>query len=132
MAYELMQANRVDASQSFFSLDDIYYFGGQNAHDRLAVLPHEAQAAQDVSFKVGHAYASSTSSSYSSAAAPTIARRSSQVGDLIGVAGNHWNGYGRGTNRRTNAVSYLPILSLVPFSNITVPASVLCTGHYFI
>lgn len=52
MAYELMQANRVDASESFFSLDDIYYFGGQNAHDRIAVLPHDASGAQDISFKV--------------------------------------------------------------------------------
>lgn len=52
MAYELMQANRVDASESFFSLDDIYYFGGQNAHDRVAVRPHEAAGTQDIAFKV--------------------------------------------------------------------------------
>ncbi|XP_026330680.1 alpha-(1,6)-fucosyltransferase isoform X2 [Hyposmocoma kahamanoa] len=81
VAYELMQANRVDASESFFSLDDIYYFGGQNAHDRVAVLPHDASGAQDISFKVG---------------------------DMIGIAGNHWNGYGRGTNRRTNANGLIP------------------------
>ncbi|KOB78961.1 Alpha 1,6-fucosyltransferase [Operophtera brumata] len=38
VAYEMMQTNRMDASDSFFSLDDIYYFGGQNAHDRRAVM----------------------------------------------------------------------------------------------
>lgn len=81
MAYEMMQANRVDASNSFFSLDDIYYFGGQNAHDRQAVMPHQAKDSQDIAF---------------------------QVGDLIGIAGNHWNGYGRGTNRRTNANGLIP------------------------
>ncbi|XP_041981189.1 alpha-(1,6)-fucosyltransferase isoform X2 [Aricia agestis] len=81
VAYELMQTNRVDASDSFYSLDDIYYFGGQNAHDRRAVLPHSASDRQQISF---------------------------QVGDLIGVAGNHWNGFGRGTNKRTNVNGLIP------------------------
>ncbi|KAL0878702.1 hypothetical protein ABMA27_003757 [Loxostege sticticalis] len=81
VAYEMMQTNRVDASNAFFSLDDIYYFGGQNAHDRVAVLPHTAGAQQEISL---------------------------QVGDLIGIAGNHWNGYGRGTNKRTNANGLVP------------------------
>ncbi|KAH9645088.1 hypothetical protein HF086_005633 [Spodoptera exigua] len=80
VAYEMMQTNRVDASDSFFSLDDIYYFGGQNAHDRVAVLPNDG-AYQDIPF---------------------------QVGDLIGIAGNHWNGYGRGTNKRTNVNGLIP------------------------
>ncbi|XP_063828820.1 alpha-(1,6)-fucosyltransferase [Ostrinia nubilalis] len=81
VAYEMMQTNRVDASNAFFSLDDIYYFGGQNAHDRVAVLPHTAGAGQEISL---------------------------QVGDLIGIAGNHWNGYGRGTNKRTNVNGLVP------------------------
>ncbi|CAH2041646.1 unnamed protein product, partial [Iphiclides podalirius] len=81
VAYEMMQTNRVDASDSFFSLDDIYYFGGQNAHDRQAVMAHNTLGKEDISF---------------------------QVGDLIGVAGNHWNGYGRGTNKRTNLNGLIP------------------------
>ncbi|XP_052742141.1 alpha-(1,6)-fucosyltransferase [Bicyclus anynana] len=81
VAYEMMQTNRVDASDSFYSLDDIYYFGGQNAHDRRAVMPHSAAGSQELSF---------------------------QVGDLIGVAGNHWNGFGRGTNKRTNLNGLIP------------------------
>lgn len=52
VAYEMMQTNRVDASNAFFSLDDIYYFGGQNAHDRVAVLPHTAGAQQEISLQV--------------------------------------------------------------------------------
>ncbi|CAB3227827.1 unnamed protein product [Arctia plantaginis] len=80
VAYEMMQANRVDASDSFFSLDDIYYFGGQNAHDRVAVMDN-AGTNQDVVFLVG---------------------------DMIGIAGNHWNGYGRGTNKRTNVNGLIP------------------------
>ncbi|XP_063364778.1 alpha-(1,6)-fucosyltransferase [Cydia amplana] len=81
VAYEMMQANRVDASNSFFSLDDIYYFGGQNAHDRAAIMPHEPNTNQEIAV---------------------------QVGDLIGIAGNHWNGFGRGTNRRTNLNGLIP------------------------
>ncbi|XP_059046636.1 alpha-(1,6)-fucosyltransferase [Achroia grisella] len=81
VAYEMMQTNRVDASNSFFSLDDIYYFGGQNAHDRIAVMPHSPEHSQDISL---------------------------EVGDLIGIAGNHWNGYGRGTNKRSNMNGLIP------------------------
>ena len=29
-------------------------------------------------------------------------------GDKIGIAGNHWNGYSKGTNRRTGAVGLYP------------------------
>ncbi|KPJ13995.1 Alpha-(1,6)-fucosyltransferase [Papilio machaon] len=79
VAYEIMQTNRVDASNSFFSLDDIYYFGGQNAHDRVVGV-----SAHELSFF------------------------GSPVGDLIGVAGNHWNGFGRGTNKRTNLNGLIP------------------------
>ncbi|CAG9788403.1 unnamed protein product [Diatraea saccharalis] len=52
VAYEMMQTNRVDASDSFFSLDDIYYFGGQNAHDRVVVLPHTPLDNQDIALQV--------------------------------------------------------------------------------
>ncbi|NP_001280620.1 alpha-(1,6)-fucosyltransferase-like isoform X1 [Bombyx mori] len=81
VAYEMMQSNRVDASNSFFSLDDIYYFGGQNAHDRVAIMQNHGGKNEDISF---------------------------EVGDKIGVAGNHWNGYGRGTNKRTNMNGLIP------------------------
>ncbi|XP_075976704.1 alpha-(1,6)-fucosyltransferase 8 isoform X2 [Anticarsia gemmatalis] len=80
VAYEMMQTNRVDASDSFFSLDDIYYFGGQNSHDRIAVMTNDGSN-QDIAF---------------------------EVGDLIGIAGNHWNGYGRGTNKKSNLNGLIP------------------------
>lgn len=31
-----------------------------------------------------------------------------QVGDTIGIAGNHWDGYSKGTNRRTGRVGLYP------------------------
>lgn len=36
-----MQNYYPDASSRYKSLDDIYYYGGQNPHNVIAVLPHE-------------------------------------------------------------------------------------------
>lgn len=30
------------------------------------------------------------------------------VGDIVGVAGNHWDGYSKGRNLRTNQVALYP------------------------
>lgn len=81
VAYEIMQAKYPDASARFKSLDDIYYYGGQNSHNRVAVLPHHPRNHDELFLKVG---------------------------DLIGVAGNHWDGYSKGKNVRTNQVGLFP------------------------
>lgn len=81
MAYEIMQSYFPDASARFRSLDDIYYYGGQNAHNTIAVLPHEPKKGGEMSVLAG---------------------------DLIGVAGNHWNGFSKGRNLRTNQVALYP------------------------
>ena len=39
-AYELMQQRHVDASSRFRSLDDIWFYGGQEEHLQEAVLAH--------------------------------------------------------------------------------------------
>lgn len=75
-----MQDLHADASSYFHSLDDIYYFGGQNGHNQVAIYPHEPQNAEEIAF---------------------------QPGDLVGVAGNHWDGYSKGTNRRVGMRSGL-------------------------
>lgn len=76
-----MQNYYPDAANKFKSLDDIYYYGGQNAHNRIAALPHDSQYPGEISMNVG---------------------------DLIGVAGNHWNGYSKGRNLRTNQIGLYP------------------------
>ena len=81
VAYEIMQTMYPDASNRFKSLDDIYYYGGQNAHNREAVLPHHPKSHDEIHMNVG---------------------------DLVGVAGNHWNGFSKGKNVRTNEVGLFP------------------------
>jgi len=76
-----MQAKHPDASKFFQSLDDIYYFGGQNGHNVRAVVAHEPQNQEEIAL---------------------------QVGDLIGIAGNHWDGYSKGTNYRTGMSGLYP------------------------
>lgn len=70
-----MQTVYPDAYNRFKSLDDIYYYGGQNAHNVVAVLPHKPASNDQIQVKTG---------------------------DLIGIAGNHWDGFSKGKNLRTN------------------------------
>ena len=68
MAYELMQTLHPDASTRFKSLDDIYYYGGQGAHQQVAIYAHKASRPGEISM---------------------------EVGDILGIAGNHWDGYSK-------------------------------------
>ena len=40
MAYEMMQQYHPDASNRFKSLDDIWYYDGQDEHQQEAIFPH--------------------------------------------------------------------------------------------
>ncbi|KAI6230825.1 hypothetical protein M3Y99_01027500 [Aphelenchoides fujianensis] len=75
------QVERGDAGELFHSLDDVWYYGGQQAHDMIAVEEHVAADDEEIDVKVG---------------------------DLIGIAGNHWNGDSKGTNRRTGKYGLYP------------------------
>ena len=81
VAYELMQPMRGDASNWFKSLDDVYYFGGQNGHNMEVVEPHLAQNDNEIDL---------------------------QPGDLVGIAGNHWDGYSKGRNQRNGKSGLYP------------------------
>ncbi|EFO21758.2 variant SH3 domain-containing protein [Loa loa] len=81
MGYELMQVRFGDAGDRFHSLDDIYYFGGQQAHEQVAVESYRAESGNEIDLKIG---------------------------DIIGIAGNHWNGFSMGTNRRTGKKGLYP------------------------
>ena len=84
MAYELLQNYHVDGSQNYFSLDDIYYFGGQQAHDVVAIEKHKP------TMDNGHS------------------EISFNVGDHLGIAGNEKNGYSVGIHRTTHVRGEYP------------------------
>ncbi|KAH9500938.1 Alpha-(1,6)-fucosyltransferase [Bulinus truncatus] len=81
VAYEIMQTIHGDASRYFRSLDDIFYYGGQDAHDVriLEAHPGDGEGVMDI-----------------------------QPGDAVGIAGNHWNGFSKGLNRRTGVSGLFP------------------------
>ncbi|XP_069679816.1 alpha-(1,6)-fucosyltransferase [Periplaneta americana] len=81
VAYEIMQTLYPDAARQFRSLDDIYYYGGQSSHTQVAILPHHARDMNEMNL---------------------------EAGDLVGIAGNHWDGYSKGKNLRTNQIGLYP------------------------
>lgn len=72
-----------DASGWFHSLDDIYYFGGQEAHEQLVVYPHKPGESDQQQIHL-------------------------DVGDIVGIAGNHWDGWSKGRNRKTGQSGLYP------------------------
>lgn len=82
LAYELMQTLHADASRRFRSLDDVYYFGGQNAHYQVALVEHKARPGTD--------------------------ELDLLPGDGISVAGNHWDGFSKGRCERTGKLGIYP------------------------
>jgi len=66
----------------FKSLDDIWYFGGQDEHQQVAVIDHVPEnRREEIELKIG---------------------------DVVGVGGNHWNGFNKGRNHRNNRVGLYP------------------------
>ncbi len=72
-------------------MDDIYYYGGGIQTEQLAIMPHKARNANEFDF---------------------------QVGDKIGIAGNHWNGMSKGKNLRTNKVRIQNIIDMISWCEI--------------
>ena len=64
LAYEIMNSKHTDASQNFRSLDDIYYFGGQQEHRVEAISPHYAINENELNLTVGDIIAIAGTSLY--------------------------------------------------------------------
>ncbi|XP_025202627.1 LOW QUALITY PROTEIN: alpha-(1,6)-fucosyltransferase-like [Melanaphis sacchari] len=95
IAYEIMNSLHPDASAQYTSLDDIYYFYGQDHRLNEAVLSHKANKLYKIDL---------------------------QVGDQIFVDSNHWNGYSKGQNLRTGLVGLYPtykVISKIETATIT-------------
>ncbi|CAB0032297.1 unnamed protein product [Trichogramma brassicae] len=86
VAYELMQTYSIDASNKFRSLDDIYYYGGQNPNPQIVIYDHVPRKKGEIELKFN---------------------------DKIEVYGNHWNGYSKGRNLRTGVVGLFPSYKVV-------------------
>lgn len=69
-----------DAANRFTSLDDIYYFGGQEGHEQVAIMANSGSKDE----------------------------LELRVGDVLGIAGNHWDGYSKGRNGRTGLTGLYP------------------------
>ncbi|XP_041468753.1 alpha-(1,6)-fucosyltransferase-like isoform X3 [Lytechinus variegatus] len=70
--YEMMQyLHEEGASANFRSLDDIYFFCGMHGRNQTALYKHKPRGPEEIEMKPG---------------------------DIISVAGNHWDGYSKGTN----------------------------------
>ena len=69
-----MQTHHVDASEYYYSLDDVYYFGGMQAHHVQVIYPQESHSSSQLELKVG---------------------------DTISVAGNEKDGTSKGRVHRT-------------------------------
>ena len=76
-----MNSKHTDAANRFRSLDDIYYFGGQSEHKVRVIWPHKAVSRGQLDL---------------------------EVGDLIGIAGNHWDGQAKGKHLRTQKTGVFP------------------------
>ncbi|XP_013793921.1 alpha-(1,6)-fucosyltransferase-like isoform X2 [Limulus polyphemus] len=81
LGYEIMQTDHPDASGYFHSLDDVFYFGGQGDHNQVAIYDHNPRSPAEIELKKG---------------------------DIVGIAGNHWDGYSKGVNRRTKKSGLYP------------------------
>ena len=76
-----MQQRVIDAAWRVQPLDDVYYLGGQNAHNQRAVISNTADWPNEFSF---------------------------QRGDIIGTEGNHWDGFSKGTDKTSGQSGLYP------------------------
>ena len=86
-----MQQHHTDASRRFKSLDDIWYYGGQDEHQQEAILSHKP---------AHHGEVRRFTNIITVADNNLLFQVELKVGDVIGVAGNHWDGFNKGRNHR--------------------------------
>jgi len=75
-----MQIEHPDASDRIHSLDDVYWLGGMYDNEKCAIFPHQG-VENELNF---------------------------EAGDVVRFAGNHWNGYSKGTHLKSNKVGLFP------------------------
>jgi len=86
-----MQQRVVDGAWRVQPLDDVYYFGGQNAHHQRAVISHKAIWPNEFSFTRG---------------------------DSIGREGDHWGGFSKGSDKTNGQSGLYPTYKTEEIVNI--------------
>ena len=69
-----MQTRHVDAAEYYYSLDDVYYFGGMQGHHVKMIYPQKSRSSNELDL---------------------------EVGDMISLAGNEKDGTSKGRVHRT-------------------------------
>ncbi|XP_022245998.1 alpha-(1,6)-fucosyltransferase-like [Limulus polyphemus] len=86
LAYEIMQTNHPDASSNFRSLDDIFYFGGQDYPYQTVIYDHQPRSSEEIELKKG---------------------------DVLIPRTNLWNGFSIGMLRHNNKSGVYPSYKVV-------------------
>jgi glycoprotein 6-alpha-L-fucosyltransferase len=81
LSYEIMQQNFPDASDRVKSLDAIWLFGGADEHNQVATIEHTPQSPDELEL---------------------------QIGDVLSIESNLWNGFSKGRNHRSNQTGLYP------------------------
>ena len=69
-----MQTRHVDAAEYYYSLDDVYYFGGMQGHHVKMIYPQKSRSSNELDL---------------------------EVGDTLSLAGNEKDGTSKGRVHRT-------------------------------
>lgn len=108
-----MQTKHVDASERFVSLDDIYYYGGGIGLGKIILRIVGLE--RTIIFQIVIFFLYSVDQEAIISHKPRNDNELElQVGDKLSIAGNHWDGMSKGTNRRTNQVT-LTFISQLSF-----------------
>src|SRR5690242_13079356 len=86
-----MQQRVVDGAWRVQPLDDIYYFGGEDAHNQRAIISHKAVWSNEFS----------------------VERR-----DIIGTEGNHWDEFSKGSDKTNGKSGLYPTYKVEEIVNI--------------
>ena len=90
LAYELMQKHHTDASRLVYSLDDVYYYGGQQEHN-VRSFHHTTKLAGQEGREEGRERRTGRGRAH------IYQSHKISKGDLIKIAGNHHNGFSLGS-----------------------------------
>ena len=86
-----MQQRVIDGAWRVQPLDDVYYFGGQNAHNQRAAMSNTAHWPNEFNFKRG---------------------------DIIGTEGNHWDGFSKGSDKTSGQSGLYPSYKVEEIVNV--------------